>query len=90
MKSFIFFKDSVIFSKNKIWDIKDIKHKCPLTTVDPVMLGFVDVIFGGKNLQKGIMVQAESEHEAIKKIHDWKIKTEEYSKTVKQEQLKVL
>ena len=79
MRSFVIFKDSVIFSKNKIWDIKDVKHKCPNTEVEPMFVGYVDVVFGHKKLQRGIMINAKDEHEAIKRLKEWKDLTGEYS-----------
>jgi len=79
VRSFVIFKDSVIFDKKKIWDIKDIKHKCKDTTVEPLFIGCVDVVFGGKKLQQGLMIQAENEGEALTGLNRWLSKTEEYS-----------
>ena len=79
MRSFVIFNNSVIFSKNKVWDIKDIKHKCPETEIEPIMIGCVDVVFGHKKMQKGLMFMAEDEGEALKRLEEWKDRIEEYS-----------
>ena len=87
MRSFVIFKDSVIFSKNKIWDIRDIKHKCPDTEVEPMFLGYVDVVFGHKKLQKGIIINAENEADALERLNKWMAKTGEYSSVAKPPEL---
>lgn len=87
MRSFVIFKDSVVFSKNKIWDIKDIKHKCPETEVEPMFIAYVDVVFGHKKLQKGIIINAENEAEALERLNSWLEKTKEYSLAVKRPEL---
>jgi len=79
LKSFVIFKDTVVFDKNKIWDIKDVKRKCPKTEVEPIFPAYVDVVFGGKKLQKGVMILAEDEHDAIQRLDKWRKLTKEYS-----------
>jgi len=60
---FIFFKKSNYFSRDKIWDIKDIKRKYPKTEVSEIV-SFARVyvkVNNGKVIQKGIMVSGDEE-----------------------------
>jgi hypothetical protein len=60
---YIFFKKSEYFDKNKIWHIKDIKHKYPKTEVGEIIT-FAKVyvkVNNGKTIQKGIMISGDEE-----------------------------
>ena len=64
MRSFVVFGKSNVFSKLKVWDIKDIKAKYPQTeVVGDIYL--INVKSSGRVIQQGIMLNAENELEAL-------------------------
>jgi len=66
MKSFVVFANSKVFSKLKVWDIKDIKSKYPQSQVSG-MIFLIDVKSSGRVIQQGIVINAEDELEALDK-----------------------
>jgi hypothetical protein len=85
MRSFVIFKDTVVFNKEKVWDIREVKHKCPKTEIRPMFVGYVDVVFGDKKLQKGLLINAENEHDALERLNEWMARSEKYSYQAKQQ-----
>ena len=64
---YVMFEDSKVFNKNKVWDIKDIKSKYPNTMVESAGVFFITVKADGKELQRGFMIDGDSEYEALSK-----------------------
>jgi len=71
---FVVFEDSKVFNKAKLWDIGDIKHKFPMSTVEYKPMAIVRVLSNdGKILQKGYMFEGDGgevleQYEQVKKI----------------------
>jgi hypothetical protein len=64
---YVIFADSKMFSNSKLWDITDIKQKFPHTELEIVNASFVKVKApNGVELQKGLMVSADSEYDALR------------------------
>ena len=65
---YVIFTDNKVFNENKLWDIQEVKHKYPHTNVELVNASIINVLSpGGKILQKGIMISADSEVDALRK-----------------------
>ena len=67
MAKYIIFKDSKVFNKDKLWDIKDVKNKYPQTIVEPAGVFFIKVKASGKEIQGGLMIDGDSEYEVLSK-----------------------
>ena len=68
---FVVFEDNKFFNSNKLWDIADIKHKFPKSTVEFHTFGVVKVKANdGKTMQEGLMFDGDvmKEYKFIKAI----------------------
>ena len=65
---YVIFTDNKVFNDNKLWDIQDIKHKYPHTNIEMVNASLINVTSpNGKVLQRGMMISADSEVDALRK-----------------------
>ena len=66
MRSFVFFKDNILFSPKKIWRIEHIISKFKKTKVDLFQFGTVKVMTNtDKQIQEGIIITAKDEVDAV-------------------------
>ena len=67
MRNFVFFKDSKVFNKNKIWRLEQVKLKFPVNESEQVLASIIELKSEKKTLQIGLVINAKNEGDAIEK-----------------------
>jgi hypothetical protein len=67
MRNFVFFKDSKVFNKNKIWRLEQVKLKFPVNESEQVLASIIELKSEKKTLQTGLVINAKNEGDAIEK-----------------------
>lgn len=69
MRSYVIFKDNKMFNSSKVWDLQDVLDKFNRSGFDFINMGGVDVKTDrDKVLQKGVIISAKDELDAVEKL----------------------